>query len=208
MGIFGPKTLDRRGQKWHFRALMKLKKLTGYDPISALKAHFLHRGEVELRRCGLIPDLFATRDGQIYVLRRLNQGMSDGQPTVKHHKSTLTVRHLVLDAYRAGWELEGELVKPRNGDKKDASLDNLEVLQKGKGRPRSPTMIRQILAVELVLINGGNIEEAAEELGEPPLFVEKAIQQWAPGLIANTNTYPTPKGKHQSSPIDIGITDD
>lgn len=205
MGQKSALKLDIWGQKWHFRAPMKLKKLAVYDPVPVVKLQFLHRGEVELRRCGMIPNLYASAEGEIYVLKRLNQHMSDRQPTVKLNKVTLLARQLVLDAFRPGWELDGELVKPINGDDTDVRLENLEVRQKGKGRPRGQgELVKQVLAVELVLLNGGDIKAAADELGVSQLYVERAIITWYPGLIEGAAT----KWGQYAPPADTHIVDE
>lgn len=179
---------------------MKLRKIGSYDPATELKVSYLHSGERTLKRCGLIPEVFADEKGRIFVLRELNQVMMAGHPVVKYRGNSLMVRHLVMDAWNPGWDQEDVLVTTKNGNPHDNSVANLEVSTKGRGRPRANKLIKQLLAVELIQALEGNVEATAEELDVSPLFVENAIKMWAPYLLPPEERS---KRAHGKAPVDI-----
>lgn len=174
---------------------MKLRKILSYDPVTSLQARYLHSGDRELKRCGMLPELFADEKGNIFQLKQLKQVMMADNPAVKYRGNTLMVRHLVMDAWQPGWDNDGVYLQPKNGDPEDASVANLEILTKGRGRPRNNKITRQLIAVELVQALGGDIQQTAEELSVSPLFVEQAIRTWAPYLLPPEERSTRTRGK-------------
>lgn len=162
---------------------MKIKKLTTYNPVVSMKLTYLDGKEVELRRCGLIYDLFASEDGKLYQLRRPKVSYINGQPTVRYWKNNIMAKHMILDAWRPGWEADGDMVKCIDGDNQNLHVENLEVVEKSKGRPRSNHMIKQLTAVEMLMATEGDFAAVAAELDATVLYVETAVRMWAPWLI-------------------------
>jgi hypothetical protein len=179
---------------------MKLKKIVSYDPATEMDVTYLHSGKRPMKRCGLIPDLFADENGRVFVLRELKQVMMADHPVVKYRGNSLMVRHLILDAWRPGWDQEDVTIVPKDGNPYNNSVSNLETILKGRGRPRNSKLIKQLLAVELVQAMEGNIEATAEELDVSPLFVEQAVETWAPHLLPPIDRPSKTRGR---SPVDI-----
>jgi hypothetical protein len=202
--IFEQKALPRAA-KIAISEVMKLLKIKSYDPVTSLRAHYLNSGERELKRCGMLPELFADEKGRIFVLKQLKTVMMADHPAVKYRGNTLMVRHLVMDAWQPGWDNEGVLIIPKNGDPEDTSPTNLEVATKGRGRPRNNKILKQLVAVEMLQVLAGDVETTAEELNVSPLFVEQAVRTWAPYLLApedrNMRSHGTPAA-------DVEVDDD
>lgn len=180
---------------------MKIRKLAKYNPVVRINGVYLDGTERELRRCGMLPDLFSDRDGNLYRLSRVRPSTLGGHPVIKYRGNSVMVRHLVMDAWHPGWEEEGSLVAPINGNEFETGFDNLEIVDKGRGRPRSNMAMKQLMAVELIQMTQGDIEAVCEELSVPPLFVEKAIKAWAPWLLEDNNRF-------NSLPVDVETEDD
>lgn len=134
-----------------------------------IKALYLHPFEEgaepeEARRCGVFPDLFATKSGEIYELKRVSTHMHNGSLVFRYEKANLAAIHAIGDAWLPDWDSEGTQLVPINGNRRDLRVENLAVAGDARrGRPRSNKVWKRMRARQLYQFCS-DIEAIAEEL--------------------------------------------
>lgn len=136
--------------------------------------------KVVFRRCGLLPDVFASEEGELVTFREVNLHKVSGRPVVRYGNTTLMARHLIADAWTPGWDQEYQSVSPRDGNQWNLSVENQQLEKDLKGRPRDSSVYRALLAVELMIATSGDLKAVKEELGMTTNEVDDAIARYAP----------------------------
>lgn len=136
---------------------------------------------VTLKRCGVLPDLFASREGDVFVVDNLHLTEHQGNAIARYRNTSVAVRHLVADAWRPGWERKFRTVVLEDRDSPlDCSLDNLIFsADTRRGRPRSMKMINEIMLARSAA-QCGNVQVAADEFDSTDQEVIAAVLKWFP----------------------------
>lgn len=136
---------------------------------------------VEARRCGLLPDVFATRDGRIIEFSERKTTPNNGHLMVKYRKSTLMARHLVADAWHTGWDTDFNSIGHLDGNKKNVHADNLVFgKETERGRPRSHRIYKELQALELYRVVQ-DIDAIADTVDLPPSVVAAVVARGSAG---------------------------
>lgn len=93
--------------------------------------------KVLYRRCGFIPDLFASEGGHILRMSSNATRMVSGYPSVAYREGGISARSLVADAWMPGWRETGGTLEVIDGDKENCSVRNLRITHGRRGRPCS-----------------------------------------------------------------------
>lgn len=146
---------------------------------------------VKARRCGLYPDLFATRDGDVYTLNHCTPVYHQGHSNVRYRSKVIATRFLIADAWQPNWQDDYETVKLY--DEKfpmDVSIDNLELSKdRRRGRPRSETMAIEIHLARVAMACN-DIEMVADECNTTPKEVFEAVLKWFPEALVDMSGVP------------------
>ena len=146
---------------------------------------------VRLRRCGVFPDMFASRDGDIYNLALLPAVNHQDNAVIRHRNTSMAVRHLVADAWKPGWEENFRTVVLNDRDNPlDCSIDNLVFSQEThRGRPRSTSLQDEILLARVAILCQ-DILIAADEAMATPEEVLSAVLKWFPEALIDMEGVP------------------
>lgn len=146
---------------------------------------------ITLKRCGVLPDLFASRNGDIFHCEKLHLTEHQGNAIARYRNTSVAVRHLVADAWRPGWERQFRTVvlEDRNAPL-DCSLDNLIFSSDTRrGRPRSTKMQDEIMLARAAA-QCGNLQVAADEFDATEQEVIAAVLKWFPDELINMEGVP------------------
>lgn len=113
------------------------------DPLS-LTMHCEDGTNVVYKRCGFLPDVFASAKGHIIQVKLNTLRVVSGYPTLTYREGSMSARSLVADAWMPGWrEQDGVALDVIDGNKMNTAVDNLKVVFGKRGRPTSDTIPKQ-----------------------------------------------------------------
>lgn len=149
--------------------------------LRSLTLHQVVGEDLELRRAGVIPDVFVSKNGDCFQLVPLTRHLQGKNKVLKYRKTTLPVKYLVADAWNPGWDvgIEDEAhIVPVNGDHSDCSVTNLKVTTMAmRGAPRNSRLYKKLKAVA-IYSQHPDAALIAEELGLSPAEVLAAVKQY------------------------------
>lgn len=96
--------------------------------------------KVVYRRCGFIPDLFASEDGHIMRVNGNAVRLMSGYPSVAYREGGISARSLVADAWLPGWRDTGGTLELIDGNKRNCAAKNLQIVHGKRGRPCSDSI--------------------------------------------------------------------
>lgn len=158
---------------------------------SELELTYMGGRREPLRRCGSIPDLFASREGNIYQLVPLRMQMSGKQAVVKYRNRTMAARYLVADAWKPGWDQRYRTVALHNPNyPMDVSPANLSFTSDARrGRPRSDKLLERA-RVAMTALMTNSIDIASEEFDMTPMEVFDAVEEFFPNALVDMEGVP------------------
>lgn len=146
--------------------------------------------EVIFRRCGYYFDLFADVDGRVIRIQEPNRRMiNDGTAAISYDGATLTVKHLVADAWIPAWEEKSPHLDCVDGNEKNTAANNLRPsTSKKKGAKRDNLPLRVFKAMELAL-HCRNVKLAALESGLTVEDVVFGFCRYMPQVLRKDSPY-------------------
>ena len=143
------------------------------------------------RRCGVLPDVFTSRDGDIIQLNLLQPFNSQGHSCVRYRGRSTSSRHLVADAWRPDWDSKFRAVTLRDkSNVMDVAIDNLEFQTDARrGRPRSEELQRTVQLARIG-VQMGDLTEAADEAGCSDQEMLEAVLSWFPEALVTMEGVP------------------
>ena len=181
-----------------------------YNPIDQVTLTRADGSQEELKRCGLYPNTYASRDGSIFQVEESEPFMHGKASAVRAVGRTNPVKYLVADAWMEDWEKHGEVIQLQDPSNPFATnVENLQVVPiRGRGRPRGGKQLEELEGVEVARLLG-NIQHAAEELGMDEVRLANWILKWTPqaildfddvpAQIARTGQYNTLLARHRTN---------
>lgn len=112
------------------------------DPLS-ITIHCEDGTDVLYKRCGFLPDVFASKDGHLIKVGTNVCRNVSGYPTLTYREGSMSVRSLVADAWMPGWRDEDGTLEVIDGDKQNCAVENLRIAFGKRGRPCSDAIPKQ-----------------------------------------------------------------
>lgn len=136
--------------------------------------------KIVARRCGAIPDLFATRDGDVILIQTLRRTEINKHCNVRYRGRMLASRYLVADAWKPGWENKYQGLGLTASRPLDTALENLAFSKDARrGKPRSD-QLQTRAGMARIAIQCGDLNLASDETGWSPNELFEAILEWWP----------------------------
>lgn len=127
----------------------------------------------ELRRAGLLPDIFASAEGELFRFEQTNLYNHCGWPHFRYNGTLINAKYAVADAWIPDWESEGKQITVADGDKSNLAVENLAILaEQGKGPPRTSRVYTRLKILQLLELTP-DVEDIAEALDVPVSIVKK-----------------------------------
>ncbi len=120
--------------------------------------------EVLYRRCGHLPDLFASRSGSILKLENLSPVKQGAYTVIRYRSNSVSLRTLVADAWLPGWRERGDSLQAVDGDRNNVAPENLQPVSGVRGRPASLVLYRMAEIFQAYRLFP-NLKEVADEFG-------------------------------------------
>jgi len=127
----------------------------------------------ELRRAGLLPDVFASEDGYLYDFKEKTLYMHGGWPHFRYNGTLINAKYAVADAWIPDWECQGKQIVVADGNKWNVAAENLAIVSEaGKGPPRTSAVYTRLKVLQLLKITS-DLADIAEALDIPVSTVRK-----------------------------------
>lgn len=142
------------------------------------------------RRCGYYPDLFSDPKGRIVRISEPSRRMiNDGTVAITYDSHTVSVKHLVADAWIPSWEDSSPHLECIDGDEKNTAASNLRPSDsKKRGRTRDNYPLRCFKAMDLAL-HTRNLNIGAAEAGITVEELVYAFVKYMPLVLDKDSPY-------------------
>lgn len=147
--------------------------------------------KVVMRRCGALPDLFASRDGDLFLIQGLRKMKINDQANIRYRGRMMAARYLVADAWKPGWEDQFRALTVLNRHHPmDTSIENLGFSKDARrGKPRSGE-IQERANFARIAVQCRDLNLAAEETGRSPNELFDAVFEWWPEELVDMEGLP------------------
>lgn len=136
-----------------------------------------------LLRCGFFPDLFASKEGEIFQLNRVSIYRQGKYRVIKYHKRTMMALHLLADAFHPDWQEEYDRVVQVDEDPDNLHVSNLAFSKsEGSGRTRG-NHLQRVYKVLACYKACRDTAAVASECGMQPSEVRRIVQGYCSRLI-------------------------
>ena len=136
-----------------------------------------------LHRCGFFPDLFATREGEIFQLNRVPIYRQGKYRVAKYNKNTVMALHLMADAFHPDWQEEYDRVIQVDENPDNLHADNLAFTKSdGSGRQRN-NRLQHIYKIIACYKACRDAEAVASECNVAPSEVKRVVNTYCRRLI-------------------------